>query len=591
MLLRTLFSALIATLPLAAAGPAGAQTVYPIDKAEILAGSRFDLKVEFPGQFERGDIKVLVNGEDASAVFGAEPQVIDKEEGNDLTAFWLRGVALEKPGSYTIEARSSKSPEPAKVTWEVYGTPKGRIARNVILFVGDGLSVAHRNAARMLSKGIRQGRYGGELAIDDMPNMALVSTAGSDSIITDSANSMSAYTTGHKTCVNAMGVYCARNTRTLAHPHVENISELVRRRHKMALGMVTNTEIEDATPAAMVAHTRRRTDYDDIVVAFHNLQPEVMLGGGWPNFLPASHPDGKRADNEDYITKFITSGYTYVQTASVLAIEAERPDTTKLLGLFNKQNIDGALDRRILKKGTVGRYPDQPDLTDQVRSALKVLSRSENGFVLMVESGRIDKYSHSLDWERAVFDTIMFDNAVKIAKDFAAEKNDTLIVVVGDHTHPVSIVGTYADRPDGSTAALNPRDRLQLYQAAEFPNYPAPDAEGYPATVDVTRRLAFVFAAFPDHCDAGRPYLDGENKPAEVDKEKKVAVANESNCKVPGIARRVGNLPLAAPSGIHAGDDVVLTAMGPGADQFRGRIDNTGVFRAIATALGLAGPR
>ena len=92
----------------------------------------------------------------------------------------------------------------------------------------------------------------------------------------------------------------------------------------------------------------------------------------------------------------------------------------KLLGLFNTGNIDGALDRFFLKKGTVAKFPDQPDLTDQVRAALDIVSRNDKGFVLMVESGRIDKYSHSLDWERSVYDTIMLDNAVKIAKDFAA---------------------------------------------------------------------------------------------------------------------------------------------------------------------------
>jgi alkaline phosphatase len=570
--------------------PSNAQTIYPIDRAEILAGSRFDLKVEFPGELERGDIKVFINGEDAATVLGTTAQVIDKEDGGPLTAYWLRGVAIEKPGAYMVEARTANGAVSSKVTWEVFDTPKGRIARNVILFIGDGMSMAHRNAARMLSKGIAGGRYGGELAIDDMPNMALVSTAGSDSIITDSANSMSAYTTGHKTCVNAMGVYCSTLRTSKSHPMVENLTELAKRRHGLAVGIVTNTEIQDATPAAMVAHLRERRNYEDVVVAYHKAQPEVMLGGGWPTFLPATHPEGKRSDNEDYITKFISAGYTYVRTASILGIEAERADTRKLLGLFNPRDIDGALDRKFLKKGTVGRYPDQPDLTEQVSAALKVLSRNDNGFVLMVESGRIDKYSHSLDWERAVYDTIMLDNAVKLAKDWAAAKNDTLIVVVGDHTHPVAIIGTYEDAPDGSTAAINPRDRLKLYEAAKFPNYPAPDAEGYPSTVDVTRRLAFVFAAYPDHCDAGRPYLGGENKPATVDPEKR-AVANEDNCQAPGVARRLGNLPLLADRGIHSGDDVVLTAMGPGAEQFRGRIDNTRVFRAIATALGLAGAK
>ena len=74
-------------------------------------------------------------------------------------------------------------------------------------------------------------------------------------------------------------------------------------------------------------------------------------------------------------------------------------NTRKLLGLFNDGNMDGALDLRFLKRGSVGKFPDQPDLTQEVRAALQILSRNDNGFVLMVESALIDKYSHSLDWE------------------------------------------------------------------------------------------------------------------------------------------------------------------------------------------------
>ena len=218
-----------------------------------------------------------------------------------------------------------------------------------------------------------------------------------------------------------------------------------------------------------------------------------------------------------------------------------------------------------------------------MRAALDVLSRNEKGFVLMVESGRIDKYSHSLDWERAVYDTIMLDNAVKVAKDFAGDRNDTLIIVVPDHAHGVAIVGTYDDEKSGEM-----RSRLGVYNLSQFPNYPAPNADGYPDRVDVSRRLAFVFSAYPDFCDSGKPYLEGENVPAVEGATKGTYVANEKNCAAPGAVRRTGNLPFNMNSGVHTADDVILTAMGPGAEQFRGRIENTRVFRVIATALGLA---
>jgi len=568
---------LCTTLFLAATTAAQAQTIYPLNRAEILSGSRFDLKVEFPDAPPAAAIRVSINGADADSVLGRPASVIEHEDGGDYSAFWIRDVVLTKPGRYVVEAATGDTK--ASVTWEVFDTPSAT-TKNVILFIGDGMTIAHRTAARILSKGLVQGRYGGELAIDDMPYMALVSTSGSDSVVTDSANSMSAYTTGHKSCVNAIGVYCARNRNTLQHPRVETIAEIVKRMRGMSIGVVTNTEIEDATPAGMVAHTRQRADYDDIVKMFFAVQPDVIMGGGSANFLPMGS-GGKRTDDADYIRKFVDAGYKFVSSRMEL-LAAQ--DSHKLLGLFNTGNIDGALDRFFLKKGTVSKFPDQPDLTDQVRVSLDILSRNDKGFVLMVESGRIDKYSHSLDWERSVYDTIMLDNAVKVAKEFAAARNDTMIIVVADHAHPTAIVGTYDDDRPGQQL----RDKLGVYQNSTLPNYPAPNAAGYPDKVDVSRRLAFVFGAFPDHCDTGHPHIDGENVPA-VSGPNRDFVANEANCKAPGAARHPGNLPLNVNSGVHAADDVVLTATGPGAEMFHSRIDNTRVFRIMATALGLGG--
>jgi alkaline phosphatase len=558
-----------------------AQTIYPLNRAEILAGSKFDLKVEFLDGQTADAVKVTINGRPAADVLGKPAEVLLKEEGQTHTAFWLRDVQLTEPGAYIVEATAGD--KAAKVTWDVYGTAP-RKAKNVILFIGDGMSVAHRTAARILSKGIAEGKYGGELAIDDMTNMALISTAGSDSVVTDSANSMSAYTTGHKSCANALGVYCARNRASQAHPRVETISTLAQRRHGMAVGVVTNTEIEDATPAGMVAQTRRRTDYNDIVGMFFKVKPDVIMGGGSPNFFPKSVPGSKRTDDEDYVKKFQDAGYRYVTTLTELMTAGADASTERLLGLFNAGHIDGALDRHVLKKGSVAKYPDQPDLVAQTKAALSILARKPNGFLLMVESGRIDKYSHSLDWERAVFDTIMLDNAVRVAKEFAGDRNDTLIIVVPDHAHPISLLGTFDDAKPGQL----PRDKLGTYADAGFPNYPAPNADGYPATVDVSKRLAIMFGAYPDHCYSTKPYLDGEFRPTAVGPDGKTKIANEAFCK-PGTVRLFGNLPFEAPSGVHSGDDVILTAMGPGAEQFRGHMHNTRVFRAMANALGLAG--
>lgn len=579
-MIRHVGAAAVASLMLVSA--ASAQTIYPIDRAEILAGTKFDLKVEFAGEVAADKATLTINGADAASVFGKARELIAREAGQPRSALLLRDVTLNKPGRYTVEAGDGA--EHRSVSWTVYDTGPRR-ARNVILFVGDGLSPAHRVAARLLSKGIQQGRALGKLAIDDMPQMALVSTAGSDSIITDSANAASAYATGHKAAVNAMGVYADRTPDPFDDPKVETLASLAKRRLGLAVGIVTNTEVEDATPAAVIAHTRRRAAYDQIVAQLFAAQPDVLMGGGAAYFRPGS-AGGKRKDDVDYLAKFRDAGYAVATTATELQA-AGKDNPRKLLGLFAPGNMDGVLDRRFLKGGGVAKNPDQPDLTQQVAVALDILAKNEAGFFLMVESGLIDKYAHALDMERAVYDTIMLDNAVRQTRDWArARGDDTLILVVADHNHPNALVGTVRDDlAEGDDVPL--RERIGVYDRAGFPNYPAPDQDGYPDRVDVSRRLAIFSASLPDHYETLRPKLDGPNQPTEAGDKPGTFKANDKYKGVPGAVLRIGNLPAMMNASVHSGEDVILTAAGPGSDRVRGSMENTDVFRVMAEALGL----
>ena len=582
--MRTVLAAAAGIAIAMAASAGSAQTVYPIDRADILSGARFDFKVEFAGLADPSKISITLNGKDYAQVFGKAATFVEREAGKDQSALLLRDVSLGDAGVYNV--RVTDGAETRELRWNVYDTGP-RKAKNVILFIGDGMSPAHRVAARLLAKGIAEGKALGKLAIDDMPHMALVATAGSDSIITDSANSASAYATGHKSAVNAMGVYADRTPDPLDDPRVETVTSLAQRRQDMAIGIVTNTEIEDATPAAMVAHTRRRTEYDRIVEQYFAAKPDVLMGGGRANFLPKSENGSRRRDESDFVAQFRAAGYSLALTGPEMVSAAKDPSTTKLLGLFTLGNMDGALDRKFLKGGTVGKFPEQPDLTEQVGAALEVLSKNPSGFFLMVESGMIDKYTHLLDMERAVYDTIMLDNAVRLAREWAAAHgDDTLILVIADHNHPIGLLGTIDDDMTKETPAPL-RERVRVYERAGFPNYPAPDAEGYPARVDVSRRLALFSASLPDHYETLRPKLDNPNEPTVAGKDANTYVANERYKSVPGAALRLGNLPAMINADVHSGEDVILTATGPGSERVRGQMDNTEVFRVIAEALGL----
>jgi alkaline phosphatase len=574
---------LVHCLPLLLADLAIAGAIYPIDRAQILVGSRFDFKVEFDRMVPRDSIRVTVNGVDSSTILGKAVQFLEDDDGANASALVARDVSVRAPGHYVVEA--SNAGQTLRVEWDVYDTGV-RKAKNVILFIGDGLSVANRTAARMLSKGLKEGKYYGQLAFDDMPHMALIGTSGVDSIITDSANAMSAYTTGHKSSVNALGVYVARNKDNLAHPRVETITELVKRNTSMAVGIVTDAEIQDATPAGMFAHTRRRSDKDIITEQLLLSRADVILGGGSAYFLPQTTPGSKRKDASNFVELFRRVGFRIVTDDNGLKTAAADPSTTQLLGLFHPENMDGALDRYFLKKGTVGQFPNQPDLTDMTRAALAVLSRNADGFVLMVEAGLIDKYNHPLDWERSVYDTIMLSNAVQVAKDWAAARDDTLIIVTPDHTHGVSIVGTVDDSKPGPEM----RDKVGVYSDAGFPNYPPPNASGYPERVDVSRRLAMFYGNFPDYYETFRPKLDDPFVPSV--RNDKVYIANQKYTDQPGAMLRTGNLPRSADTGTHTMDDAVLTASGPGSEAFHGFMENVAVFRVMVDALGLgrAGP-
>ena len=535
--MRMLLSALAATTFLA--GAAQATTVYPLDRATILAGSPFDFKVEFKSVVKPEDVKITVNDQDYKTVLGQEAEFVAEEKGKEDkvlgSAMIARGLVLPAEGAYTIEVTAGS--ESKSVTWDVYNTGETQKAKNVIFLIADGFSVAHRTAARIMSKGMSEGKANGRLNLDDVPPVAFIGTSATDAVATDSANTMSAYMTGHKTAVNAIGVYADRTPDSFDDPKVETLAEAIRRQTKKSIGIVSTAELQDATPAAVVAHTRKRGDKAEINGMLFDVKPDVLLGGGSAYFLPQATPGSKRKDDKDYVKLFQDAGYTLATDKTELATAAGT-NTGKILGIFHTGNMDTTLDREFLKKGTVGKFPNQPGLVEMTTVALDNLSKNPEGFFLMVEAANIDKMSHPLDWDRAVVDTIEFDKAIGVARDFAAKNPDTLIVVTGDHTHGVSIIGTVDDEKPGTDM----REKVGTYASAGFPNYTDENNDGYPDKVDVTRRLFLNANNGPDHYETFRPKLDGPFVPA-IQNENKEYIANEAYKDVPGAVFVAGNIP------------------------------------------------
>ncbi|MGV6989010.1 alkaline phosphatase [Testudinibacter sp. P80/BLE/0925] len=576
MKLRYLLPLMVAALPLSAV----AQTIYPIDRATMMADGKFDFKVEFDEIVNPDQISILINGKDFKDVLGSSNvEFVEKEDGKDVSALWLRNVSIQAAGDYKVEAKANG--KESAVNWTVYQTPDVAKAKNIIFFLGDGLSVAHRTGARILSKGVTEGKADGRLAMDSLPVTGFIGTSSTDAITADSANTMSAYMTGHKSAINALGVYVSRSADNLNHPKQETLGELIKRKTNKSVGVVTDSEVQDATPAAVVAHTRRRADKDKITGMFHDVKPDVIMGGGSAYFLPKSIPGSKRKDDLNYIDMFKNDGYHLVTNNTELTSIPQ--GTKQLLGLFHTGNMDTVLDRRFLTdNGVTKKFPDQPDLTTMTKTALDVLSQNPEGFVLVVESSLIDKASHPLDWERAIMSTIMMDQSIAIAQEFAEKNPDTLIIVTGDHTHGISLIGTVDDEKPGDEM----REKVGVYAAAGYPNYEDKNGDGYPDKLDVSKRLAVFFNNYPDYYETFRPKLDGQFVPA-LKNEKDQYVANEAYKDIPGAVLRTGILPKSESTGVHAIDDIVIQAQGPGSEAIKGYMENSDIYKVIVDSLAI----
>jgi alkaline phosphatase len=575
--------------------------VVPINRAKFLVGQRFDLRVEAENiDPTEARIEVTMDNGGAEQVLSAEP-IRSNARLTSLEATW-RQVAFARPGTYRLEATLFAGGQTVTrtLTWDVVAAdPRGPKANNIILFIGDGMGQAAITAARIVSKGIVEGKYNGLLEMDRMEVYGHVTTSGLDSIATDSANSASAYATGHKAEVNAMGVY-PDNTPDddLDNPRVENIVEMVKRARGMAVGLVTTADVTDATPAAFFAHTRRRARYR--AIAAQALEPDrfidVYMGGGYDKFLPASapgsHPETK--DERNLLDEARAQGVRVVTTrAELRAALAERP--RRLWGLFRPGNMNVYLDREVFRDPVVlggktgldpkeligGPWLDQPTLWEMTEAALTVLEQNPNGFFLMVEGASIDKQEHPLDWQRAVWDTIEMDKALGLAKRWAERRGDTLIIVTADHNHSMSVVGTH-DRERGSGRAGN-----GVYDGAGFPNFVDSDGDGFPDDPNPSRTLFIGWSNHPDHHDAFQ-IQERPLEPALIDSATRRAVPNPE--RDPDAELQTGNLPFDQTNCVHTVDDVVIYASGPGAARFSGLLDNTEVFFAMADALGLQLP-
>jgi alkaline phosphatase len=470
-------------------------------------------------------------------------------------------------------------------------------ARNLILFLGDGMNLTTVTAARIL-EGQRRGESGegNSLAFEDFPYTAFSKVYTTDDQTPESAGTMTAIVTGAKTRSAVLSVdetVPRGDYKAVAGHELTTILERAEQRG-LATGIVTTTTVTHATPGATYAHSPDRDWEDDsrlpataraagfpdiarqLIELPHGDGIDVVLGGGRASFQPgiATDPEypsrkGARLDGRDLTQEWLQrrprSAYVW-NLRQLVAVDPEATD--HLLGLFEPGYMQFEADR---PRDAAG----EPSLAEMTAIAIDLLARQSGGYFLMVEGGRIDHGHHSSNAYRALGETIEFSDAVRVALQ-KTDPKQTLIVVTADHGH-VFTLGGYARRGNDILGKVVQSDEHKGGATGK----PALDATGRPyTTLGYQNGPGYSGASseqpegpkrFPHRPSSFRPASKGRPDLGPVD------------TAAPSFLQE-STVPLSSET--HSGEDVPVYATGPGAQLFRGVREQSYLYHAMVDALG-----
>ncbi|KUJ83891.1 alkaline phosphatase [Microbulbifer flavimaris] len=465
-------------------------------------------------------------------------------------------------------------------------------AKNIILFVGDGMGISTVTAARILA-GQQKGMSGEEyqLSFEEMPFAGLIKTYNTNQQTPDSAGTATAMMAGVKTRAGVLNVAedvprgdCVASQQRPLVTALELAEALGK-----STGVVSTARITHATPAATYAkvpergwesddglsNEAREKGCVDIAAQMVALEAgdgiDVAMGGGRRHFLPATETDlegkpGRRQDGRNLVQEWqqrYSDGGTnavYIEDQSGFdSIDVAATD--KLLGLFASSHMRYEVDRGNDVAG-------EPSLSQMTGKALQLLDKDADGYFLMVESGRIDHGHHAGSAYNALTDAVEFAEAIRVAME-ATSADDTLIIVTADHSHVLTISG-YPTRGNpilGKVVVNNSR--------GEPESVPATAEDGLPFTT-LSYANGRGFADLAGETDADVRY----GLPVDAGRKDLTAV----DTTAPGFHQEA-MVPLGGET--HAGEDVGIWARGPGAHLLTGTKEQSYIFHVMARAGGL----
>jgi len=449
--------------------------------------------------------------------------------------------------------------------------PIDRPAKNVILFIADGMDPTTVTAARIYA-GQQKGMTGEEnvLAFETLPHLALSKTYNTNQQVADSAGTASAMLTGVKTKAGVISIsddaMVGDCEAALANP-VMTAGELAEQAG-MAVGVVSTARLTHATPATVYSHSADRgwesdgdlpegvacTDIASQLLSFpYGDGIDVALGGGRGNFMPKEMADpeyddrtGRRSDGRDLTAEWEAAGGTFVWNKAGLDAASG-----KVLGLFEPSHMQYDADRSAI---------DEPSLAEMTEKAIDLLSTDEDGFFLMVEGGRVDHAHHGGNASRALSDTVAFDDAVATALAMV-DLEDTLVIVTADHGHTM----TFAGYPKRGNPMLGVVVSTEDDGSPSTEPYPAGDGKPY---------TTLGYANGPGSVLIGHDEDEHFERP-DVSNEEAQGLDYQQQALIPGYSET------------HGGQDVTIFAGGPQAYLFDGTVEQNYIFHVIDYALGL----
>ena len=461
-------------------------------------------------------------------------------------------------------------------------------AKNVIVFLGDGMSLTTVAAARIF-EGQRKGGAGEEnlLSWEEFPHTAFSRTYNTDAQTPDSAGTMTAIATGVKSHMGAIGVSAGdrRDCAQSRDRHLRSWLDLAAAAG-MGTGIVTTARLTHATPAATYAHSpdrnwesdtatpaaARAAGCKDIASQFIDFVrrtggPQVVLAGGAAQFLPDAEVipgvRGKRSDGRNLVGEWMALNPEGRFVHSTRQFEAAR-GAPAVLGLFEPDHMQYEHDR---DKGADG----EPDIEAMTRFAIESLSRRAGGYVLLVESGRIDHANHEGNAYRALDETAAMSRAVRAAAEMTSA-DDTLIVVTADHSHTLGFVG-YPRRGNPILGKV-----IGGLSEDADPNDYARDAFGLPVTT-------LVYANGPGYAGASNRQPAGPkrhlHRPGGFEPATGRPDLTDVDTTHPDFLQEA-LVPLVSET--HGGDDVGIWARGPGSHAFRGTLEQNVIYHVIVQA-------